>query len=291
MGEHQRPFEIDHGLYPFEDRWMDIDGVAVHYLDEGEGTPVLLLHGNPTWSFLYRDVINELKGEARLIAPDYPGFGMSDHPAGYGYTPAEHAAYIKVLVERLGLDRFVVVVQDWGGPIGMDIATSRPGKVAGLTILNTWSWPADAFATFFSVMMGGPWGPWLQQKKNFFATTLMKKSILNPTRNRPEVLAAYAAPFPTPESRRGTYVFPREIRTARPWLTEIEGKLGLLVDKPVEMVWAMKDPAFGKEAVIERWHRYFPGAPVDRIEEAGHYLQEDAPERVAAGIRRVLARI
>ncbi len=216
---------------------------------------------------------------------------MSDHPEGYSYTPEEHAAYLRILVDRMGLESFVVVVQDWGGPIGLDLATRRVDRVAGLTILNTWAWPADAFSTFFSYLMGGPWGPWLQQKRNFFATTLMKSSIRNPERKRPEILAAYAAPFPTPESRRGTYVFPREIRTARAWLSGIEGKLGLLAGKPVEMVWAMKDPAFGKERIIKRWHSYFPEAPVDRIEDAGHYLQEDAPERVVAGIRRVLARL
>ncbi|MFH1529952.1 MAG: alpha/beta fold hydrolase [Pseudomonadota bacterium] len=286
-----RPFEVDAGLYPFEDRWMDVDGVLLHYLDEGHGTPVLLLHGNPTWSFLYRDVITALRGEARLIAPDYPGFGMSDHPEGYGYTPAEHAAYVRILVDRLGIEDFVVVMQDWGGPIGIDLATRRPARVAGLTILNTWAWPADAFATFFSVVMGGPWGPWLQQKKNFFATTLMEKSILDPARKLPQILAAYRAPFPTPASRRGTYVFPREIRTARKWLKGLEEMLVLLEGKPVEMVWAMKDPAFGKEKVIRRWLQHFPGTPVDRVEDAGHYLQEDAPDRVVAGIRRVLARI
>ena len=290
MDDRRRPFDIDAELYPFEDHWMDIGGARFHYLDEGEGVPVLLLHGNPTWSFLYRDVITALRGEARLIAPDYPGFGMSAAPEDYGYTPAEHAAGVRTLVNHLGLEDLVIVVQDWGGPIGMDIATRNPGRVAGLTILNTWAWPADAFSTFFSVAMGGPWGPWLQQQRNFFATTLMGRSIRRPDRKRPEILAAYRAPFPTPESRRGTYVFPREIRTARAWLQGIEGKLGLLADKPVELVWAMKDPAFGREKVIARWHRHFPGAPVDRIEDAGHYLQEDAPDRVVAGIRRVLAR-
>src|SRR2546426_9493886 len=132
--------EVDSAEYPFADRWFERGGSALHYVDEGSGPPVLMLHGNPTWSFLYRNVIKQLGGAVRSIAPDYPGFGLSDHPPGYGYTPQEHAEWIHALIDDTGLKRFVLVLQDWGGPIGLSIAVERPEDVAGLVVLNTGAW-------------------------------------------------------------------------------------------------------------------------------------------------------
>lgn len=287
----QRRFPVSIAEYPFKDHWLQQDGTAMHYLDEGGGPPVLLLHGNPTWSFLYRKVIRGLRGLCRAVAPDYPGFGLSDHPPGYGYTPREHAERVEALVDHLGLEDYVLVVHDWGGPIGMALANRQPERLAGLVILNSWCWPAMANAWLFSLIMGGwPLGYLLQTRCNFFVRTLVPWGIKGLEGRLPEVLAAYTAPFPTPASRRGTYVFPRSIRKARPWLEELEAGLDRLRSKPVELVWAMDDPAFGSERYIRRWLRHFPGAAVDRVADAGHYLPEDRPDRVVAAIRRVLDR-
>lgn len=132
-----RSFSVDAHEYPFEDRWLERDGAIVHYVDHGRGPPVIFLHGNPTWSFLYRKVIRELPG-CRCIAPDYPGFGFSQAPAGYGYTPQEHAAWVRRLIDELRLERFILVVQDWGGPIGLSLAVEQAERVAGIVICNTW---------------------------------------------------------------------------------------------------------------------------------------------------------
>jgi haloalkane dehalogenase len=253
--------------------------------------PVVMLHGNPSWSFLYRDVIRGVSDVCRAIAPDYPGFGFSGHPANYGYTPQEHAAAIEALIESLKLERFVLVVQDWGGPIGMSIAVKRPESIAGLVILNSWAWPSHGKMLIFSHLMGDAFGRFLHRRFNFFANKIVPASITNAARKTPEVLKAYTDPFPTPESRIGTWVFPRAIRTNNDWLAETERGLSALRGKPVEMVWAMKDPAFGREATIGRWQSYFPDAPVERIADANHYIQEDAPDRVAAAIRRIVQRV
>src|SRR5438270_153378 len=127
----QMDFSPDRNLFPFEARWFDGAGPRVHYVDEGKGTPVVMFHGNPTWSFLYRKVIKELKDEFRCIAMDYPGFGMSERPANYGYTSAEHAQVVGKLVDHLGLEGFIVVGQDWGGPIGMTVALERGCRGVG----------------------------------------------------------------------------------------------------------------------------------------------------------------
>src|SRR5262249_31622640 len=136
-----RPAWISSELYPFESHYAEIDGASVNYVDEGSGPPLLLLHGNPTWSFLYPEIIKGLNHRYRCIAPDHPGFGLSQAPAGYGFTPAEHAAVLEKLVTQLDLSDVTMMVQDWGGPIGFRVATNHPERFAGFVIGNTWAWP------------------------------------------------------------------------------------------------------------------------------------------------------
>ncbi len=289
--KHERPFTVDIDEYPFTDNWFKRDGVNLHYVDEGDGIPVLMLHGNPTWSFLYRKIIKGLKGKCRSIAPDYPGFGYSGHPPGYSYTPAEQAEWINALIEFLGIERFVMIVQDWGGPIGFSLAVNKPERIAGIVLCNSWCWPPLLNARIFSWIMGGPIGKYLHLRRNFFAKVMVPSGIFHREAKTKTILKAYTDPFPTPESRMGTYVFPRQIRKASPWLKTVEEKLKVLRDKPVEMVWAMRDPAFGKEYYIKKWKTFFPDAPVERVEDASHYLQEDCPERIISAVERILAGI
>jgi haloalkane dehalogenase len=174
----QRPFSVPESEYPFESHWFDYRGSALHYLDEGEGLPVLLLHGNPTWSFLYRKVIPGLGSRCRAIAPDYPGFGFSAHPPDYGYTPKEHAEAVIALIDHLDLREFVIVGQDWGGPIGIAVAQALSRSVKGLVVCNTWCWRADVpMMRLFSRAMGGALGRYLILRHNFFADRLMKGAL------------------------------------------------------------------------------------------------------------------
>lgn len=288
----ERAFAVEEGRYPFRDRWLERGGAAMHYLDEGDGRPVLLLHGNPTWSFLYREVIRGLRAELRCVAPDYPGFGLSGHPADYGYTPAEHAAWVGELVDRLELDGFVVLGQDWGGPIGLRVAVDRPERAAGLVLANTWCWAPDWRMRLFSRVLGGePLGRWLQLEHNFFARCLVPRGIHRPERREEGVLEAYTKPFPDPPSRAGTWAFARAVRTSAGWLEATWRELGRLVPLPVELAWGARDPALGRASYVERWRERFPRARLDRIEDAGHYVQEDRPDRVAEAVRRCVARV
>lgn len=286
--EKSRPFNVNGDDYPFRDNWVDYNGAALHYVDEGSGTPVLMLHGNPTWSYLYRHIIKSLSPVCRTIAPDYPGFGFSEHPAGYGYTPREHADAVLSLMDHLKLDRCILVVQDWGGPIGLSIAVEHPERISGMVLCNSWCWPPMLNARIFSWIMGGPLGPMLQLHFNVFASVMVPAGIHSRSKKTTEVLETYKAPFPTPQSRMGTLVFPRSIRKESRWLSEIEQKLCRLSKTPVRMVWAMKDPAFGSESYIKRWKTHFPDAPVHRIEHASHYLQEDSPEPIVESVTSLL---
>jgi haloalkane dehalogenase len=138
-----RPFVVSTDEYPFQDRWLSFGDGRIHYVDEGRGPTVLLLHGNPTWSYLYRNVIKELRGEARLIALDYPGFGMSSAPTGYGFTPQEHLEAVAKLIAELNLEQIILVAQDWGGPIGSAYAVNHRQNIRGIILMNTWAWPAS----------------------------------------------------------------------------------------------------------------------------------------------------
>ncbi len=208
--------------YPFESRWFESSVGPLHHLDEGTGQPLLLLHGNPDWSFLYRKIVLGLRGDFRCVVPDYPGFGLSVHPPGYGYTPAEHAVVVGELVDHLGLDRMLVMGQDWGGPIGMEVASRRPGRVAGLIMGNTWFWPADSrLLRSFSAVMSSPPVQALITRKNAFVDPLMKRSLQ--VRLSDAEFEHYRAVVPTPASRTGIAVFPRQIRAAGAWLGRPRG--------------------------------------------------------------------
>lgn len=192
------------------------------------------------------------------------------------------------VVDELGLEGFVVVGHDWGGPIGLAVAVERPDRVAGVVLCNTWCWRPDAWLAAFSLLVGGPPGRWLCLRRNFFARRILPLGIHRPDRRTEAVLEAYRAPFPTPESRLPTWVFPRAIRTSADWVAEVGGRLGRLGGLPVEMVWGMRDPMLGRRRYLERWRGHFPEAGVERVEDASHYLPEDRPDRMSDAVRRVL---
>ncbi|MBM7566309.1 alpha/beta fold hydrolase [Paenibacillus sacheonensis] len=288
----KRPFEVDPAEYPFQDRWLPYRDGNIHYVDEGSGPTVLLLHGNPTWSYLYRNVIKELSGECRLVAPDYPGFGMSKAPSGYGYTPQEHSEVISDFIRRLKLKDFILVVQDWGGPIGLDYAVRNREQLRGIVLMNTWAWPAAQLPMkLFSLVMGGrPLGYWLQTRRNFFAKVIVPQGIHHAEKVTDSLRKAYTDPFPTPASRKPTWVFPRHIRKAGSWLAAIESRLPSLADLPAQIIWGSKDSAGFPLEAMNKWQYYLPRNETEILDDASHYVQEDRPDRVAAAIRNLWTR-
>lgn len=282
--ERTHPDWLPRDLYPFASHYLEVDGARVHYVDEGSGPPLLLLHGNPTWSFLYREIILGLRDRFRCIAVDYPGFGLSTPARGYGFTPAEHADVIEKFVLALDLSNVTMMVQDWGGPIGLATATRHPDRFTSLVIGNTWAWPKSDLATqLFSRTLGGPVGRYLILRRNFF----VERIIPGGTRLRDlsdRVMAAYRGPFPTPESRRPMQVFPREILASRAFLAEIERGLPALRDRPALLVWGPKDPAF-RTKELRRWEQAFPRHRTVMLRGASHYIQEDAPDEIVAAIQ------
>ena len=281
----QRPTWFREELFPFASHFMDVDGCRVHYVDEGSGPTILMLHGNPTWSFLYRHVITGLKDRFRCVAVDYPGFGLSTAGPGYRYTAAEHRDVVAEVVRRLDLRDYTPMVQDWGGPIGISVAVRDPDRVAGLIIGNTWAWPMDRNlpAQVFSKVLGGPAGHLLVRRLGVFTNVAVPRAR-GRSRLTADEMAMYRGPHPTPASRAPVHVFPREITAATALLSETAEGLHLLADRPALIVWATLDPAF-RAAERRRWERELPQSRTVLLEGAGHYFQDDAPDEVVAAVR------
>jgi haloalkane dehalogenase len=279
-----RPPWVPEDLYPFESRYAEVAGSRVHYIDQGTGPPLLLLHGNPTWSFLYRDIVTGLRDRYRCLAVDHPGFGLSSAAPGYGFTPAEHADVLEQFILRLDLTDLTMMVQDWGGPIGFAVATRHPERFAAFVIGNTWAWPkSDPGTQLFSRLVGGGIGRRLIQNRNLFVERILPGGVRR--RDLPEeVMNAYRGPFPTPASRRPTAVFPREILASRPFLADVEGQLPRLRDRPALIVWPTNDVAF-RDRERRRWEQIFPKHRTVSLDGACHYIQEDAADEIVAAVR------
>jgi haloalkane dehalogenase len=277
-------FTPDPVLYPFSTRWFESSRGRVHYVDEGEGPPLVLFHGNPTWSFLYRTIITGLRNQFRCIAPDYLGFGLSDRPQGFGYTISEHAQVIGEFVDHLGLDGYLTMGQDWGGPISIAVATARADRVRGIILGNTWFWPAQDLPTkIFSRVMGSPPMQYAILRRNFFVEKLIPAGTA--TSLSDAVMAHYRNVQPTPDDRRGVAQMPKEILAARPLLERLARDVPTtLGSKPTLLVWGMKDFAFRPGPNIPRMRAAFENHVLVELPEASHYIQEDAPERINEAI-------
>ena len=278
------PFTVPADLFPVEHRFLDLDGAHIHYVDEGSGETLLLLHGNPTWSFLYRKIIAALKSDFRCVAIDYPGYGMSDAPPGYGFTPKEHSAVLERFVDHLGLADLTLMVQDWGGPIGLGFAGRRPELVRRLIIGNTFAWPLDGEwrIRVFSWVLGGPVGRSLTSAFNFGPKVFFARGFARKT--EPEVREMYLAPWRDPGRRAAAVIAPRQLIAASPYLREVEANLHSLADRPALIVWGTKDFAF-REAERARFERIFPKHRTVLLDDASHFLQEDAGDRIAEVFR------
>jgi haloalkane dehalogenase len=280
----QIDFTPDPALYPFTSRWFDSSQGRMHYIDEGDGPPLVLWHGNPTWSFLYRHIISALRDRFRCIAPDYLGFGLSERPPGFGYTIEEHAQVMGEFVDHLNLDGYLTMGQDWGGPISMAVATARPDRVRGVILGNTWFWPtADLSTKAFSKVMGSPPMQYAILRRNFFVERLIPAGTAIALSNA--VMEHYRAVQPSPEARAGVARMPKEILAARPLLErlsrEVPDKLGA---KPTLLVWGMKDFAFKPGPNVPRMRTTFSDHVLVELPDAKHYIQEDAPDRISEAI-------
>jgi haloalkane dehalogenase len=286
--------------FPFESRFMRVNGHRMHYVDEGNGDPVLLLHGNPTWSFLYRKFIPLLKAAGhRVIAPDHIGFGLSDKPAReHDLSLENHIANLAEFIRCLGLKRVTVVCQDWGGPTGLACAMLDPAAFKAVVVMNTWAWPEPTVfhsSVFPWRMMHAPVvAPYLFQRRNILVERGLYLSVVHRARFLEEALPAYRFVMPDYDSRLLTRVFPRLIplrpddRSAATmsWLEQSlrDSKI------PALIVWGKEEIVFPAECA-QRFKALLPHAKGPLWVTGSHFLQEDSPEEICGHILEFLSGI
>ena len=289
MDFYRTPDERFEGLpgYDFAPHYIEQDGLRMHYVEEGAGDPVLLLHGEPSWAFLYRKMIPPLASVARVLAPDYFGFGRSDKPTRIeDYSFDFHYGSIERFASELDLRELTVVVQDWGGPIGLRLAVEHPDRVARLVILNTGIGAGRA-----------PSPEWLRFREFLrrVGSELIPGQLVrisSATELTDDVVEGYNAPFPTAESKAGVLAFPELVPTelehpSAAKMLEVRAALERW-EKPTLVLFSDSDPIFTPVAA-EHMASRIPGAgPAEIVEGAGHFLQEEKGDEIAERIVRFL---
>ncbi|MBI38236.1 MAG: alpha/beta hydrolase [Leptospiraceae bacterium] len=280
----ERPSFLSHEIFPFQSKWMDVNGQRIHYIDEGKGTALVFFHGNPTYSFLFRKVIPLLRHRFRCIAFDYPGFGLSQATADYNFLPEEHAAISDAFLRKLKLKKWIPAVSDWGGPIGLRVAQLQQDRVPALIIGNTFAWPVNGDFHFegFSRFFGGFLGKILIRHFHAFVRVLIPAGTRRVKLTESE-MKAYLRPMATPDARMPTYIFPRSILKSKNFLTKVEEHLSALKNRRTLLLWGDRDIAFrAKER--EQFQKALPNSRAKILSGAGHFIWEDSPEEIASEI-------
>lgn len=279
-------------LYPFRSHYLDLGRLRYHYVDEGQGDAIVMLHGNPTWSFYYRHLIIDLRRRYRVIAPDHVGCGLSDKPQRYDYTLRQHIANLEALMERLALKKITLVMHDWGGPIGMGYAVRHPDHVKRLVIFNTVAFWSPHIPWFLRLCRFPLFGPIAIRGLNLFAAVAAVVACRHRERMTKEVKAGYLSPYDSYANRVAVLRFVQDIPVtpAHPTfavLQSIENGLAQFRRHPMMIVWGGQDPVFTK-LLLSSWKERFPDAAVKEIDDAGHYVVEDAYERIVPWIHEFL---
>lgn len=279
-------------LYPFASHEFKIDALRYHYLDEGGGQPLLMVHGNPTWSFYWRNLVRAFRDQYRVVVPDHLGCGLSDKPQDYQYRLSNHIDNLVRLVEHLDLQQITLMVHDWGGAIGLGAALQFPHRIARLVLFNTGAYPPPFIPLRIRLCRTPLIGQWAIRRLNLFARAALWMAVEHPDRMTPDVCAGLLAPYDTWQHRIATYRFVADIPMTRrhpTWetLQDIEAGLATLADKPTKIIWGMKDWCFTPQC-LERFRQHFPDADVSQLHDAGHYVIEDAHEVIVPILREFL---
>jgi haloalkane dehalogenase len=288
--------------WPYAPKYARVNGWRMHYVDEGSGEPVVLLHGNPTWGFLYRDVIPPLLAAGhRVIVPDMIGFGLSEKPVNEHHHSLDgHSANLAALLQQLDLEKIILVCHDWGGPTGLSYALAHQDRIRGLVIMSTWAWPQPP-AEFHTRIF--PWrtmhaplvGPYLLGRHNALAGRGVYLSVVDREKFRQRVAGAYEAVLPDPAARLLTWTWPRWIpldRSARAterfrWLEDELSRCKL----PAMIVWGREDEVFDHATFATRFKKLLPHAEGPHLVTGRHFLQEDSGAEIAAHIIRFMGGI
>jgi haloalkane dehalogenase len=280
-------------LYPFDSHYLSIGGQRLHYLDEGHGDCIVMLHGNPTWSFYYRELVKGLRDAYRVVVPDHMGCGLSEKPQDYPYTLEQHITNLERLVESLNIDgRVTLAMHDWGGAIGCGFAARHPDLVDKLAFFNTAAFqgrvPRRIRMCKVPIL-----GALAVRGLNGFSRGALAMACKHRDRLTPDVRAGYLLPYDSYRYRVAVHRFIQDIPESPDHPTyasieQIDRSLRLFRDRPAIVFWGLQDFCF-TEHFLDGWIERFPGAVVHIFEDAGHYVVEDAHERIIPLLRQFLA--
>ncbi|MHB1278163.1 MAG: alpha/beta fold hydrolase [Bacteroidia bacterium] len=272
---------LDKTEYPFTSRFFKVNGQNLHYIDEGQGDVLLFVHGTPSWSFDFRNVIKELSGNYRCIAVDHIGFGLSDKPEEYNYSTQNHSHTLEKFILAMDLKNLTLVVHDFGGPIGLNFAIHHPERVKKLVILNSWLWSSKSDPDFikFSKVLRSPLLPFLYRYLNFSPRFILPMSFGDIKLSR-TLLKNYTRPFANKRERNGALAFARSLLNDQDWFEGLWQKRDAISDKPTLFLWGMKDKVI-KPQYLDKFLSGFPNSTAVKLAGCGHFPQEEEAERVS----------
>jgi len=279
-----KPDWIDPTEYPFKSNYFSVNGHKLHYIDEGSGPVLLFVHGTPSWSFEYRNCIKELRSSYRCIAVDHIGFGLSDKPETYDYSTINHSRTLERFILEKNLTDITLVVHDFGGPIGLNAAINHTGRFKKLIIINSWLWSSESDPDFQKIkwVLKSPLLPFLYRYLNFETKVLLPASFGDKKPGR-DIRRHYSKPFNSRKEQGGTVAFARSLVNDQEWFQELWDKKDAISDKPVLLIWGMKDPIV-KPHNLENFQKGFPNSNILELETCGHFPHEEVPERVTDAI-------
>ncbi|MCR9017008.1 alpha/beta fold hydrolase [Aquiflexum gelatinilyticum] len=276
---------LDKNEYPFPSQFFEIGNQKLHFIDEGNGELLLFVHGTPSWSFDFRNVIKSMSKTHRCIAIDHIGFGLSDKPKVYEYSTQNHSKTLEKFILEKDLSNITMIVHDFGGPIGLDVAIRHPERFTGFVILNSWLWSSETEPDYIKLkkILNSPLLPFLYRQLNFSPRLILPGSFGEKKLNR-KLKLQYIKPFANSSERNGALAFAYSLRDDQSWFEELWQKKSAIQEKPVLFIWGMKDPVI-KHHNLEKFQGGFPNHRTLKIASAGHFPQEEEPKMIIDGIK------
>lgn len=275
---------LDKNEYPFQSNYFNIEEQKLHYIDEGQGDTILFVHGTPSWSFDYRNIIKKLRENYRCIAIDHVGFGLSDKPKQYDYSTINHSQTLEKFIQDKNLNEITLVVHDFGGPIGLNFAIQHAEKVKKIIVLNSWLWSSEGAPDFIKLkkILKSPLLPFLYRQLNFSPKFILPQSF-GEKKLPKKLLKQYTKPFQNSSQRNGALAFAKSLLNDQNWFEDLWNRKQAIVNKPTLFIWGMKDPVI-KPQNLNKFASGFTNSTIVKFETSGHFPQEEEPEKVLKAI-------
>ena len=280
--------------FPFQSRYLNLGPYRLHYIDEGNGKPLVMVHGNPTWSFLWRNLARDLRFDYRPIALDHVGCGLSDKPRNLTYTLPVHVAHLVQLIDHLDLQDATLLAHDWGGPIGLQALLARRDRFSRIILFNTGAFPPPYIPWRIRACRAPVLGKIAVQGFNLFARAAQTMAVHQPHGITPAAKRGLISPYDNWDNRKAIFEFVKDIPESEKhptWkhLKQLESSLPSLADLPIKMIWGMRDWCF-QPSCLDMLLEHWPNAEVNRIEDAGHWVTEEAKSLVSQLVADFLKR-